>query len=145
MSTDTKQLAAGIVGGLAGGVLFGVMMQVMGMLGMVAGLVGQESAVVGWVVHLAISVLFGLAYAVSIGPRSTSWGRALGLGGIYGVFWWVLGALVIMPLWLGMLAFQVGQVQLQSLAGHIIYGIALAGVLHAMAQPARTVRVTSGA
>jgi hypothetical protein len=60
MSTDTKQMAAGVVGGLAGGVLFGVMMQVMGMLGMVAGLVREESAVIGWVVHLPISVLFGL-------------------------------------------------------------------------------------
>lgn len=79
---------------------------------------------------------------MSIGPKSTSWARALGLGGIYGVFWWVLGALLIMPLWLGMLAFQLGQVQLQSLAGHIVYGIALAGVLHAMALPARTRKAT---
>lgn len=73
MTTDTKQLTAGVVGGLVGGVLFGVMMQMMGMLGMVAGLVGQDGAAVGWVVHLAISILFGLGFALVIGPRSTSW------------------------------------------------------------------------
>ena len=145
MSIDVKQLTAGVVGGLVGGVLFGVMMQMMGMLGMVAGLVGQDSAAVGWVVHLAISVLFGLGYAVSIGPRSTSWARALGLGAVYGVFWWVLGALIIMPAILGMPVLQVGTPQIQSLVGHIVYGLALGGVLHAMVQPGRTRDVTSRA
>lgn len=135
MSMDTKQLTAGVVGGLVGGVLFGVMMQMMGMLGMVAGLVGQDGAAVGWVVHLAISVLFGLGYAVTIGPRSTSWSRALGLGAAYGVVWWVLGALIIMPAILGMPVLQVGTPQVQSLVGHIVYGLALGGVLHAMVQP----------
>jgi uncharacterized membrane protein YagU involved in acid resistance len=145
MTTDTKQLTAGVVGGLVGGVLFGLMMQMMGMLGMVAGLVGQDGAAVGWVVHLAISILFGLGYAVSIGPRSSSWARALGLGAVYGVIWWVLGALVIMPAMLGMPVLQVRQPQLQSLAGHIIYGVALGAVLHAMVQPAQTGRVASRA
>jgi uncharacterized membrane protein YagU involved in acid resistance len=145
MSMDTKQLTAGVVGGLVGGVLFGVMMQVMGMLGMVAGLVGQESIAVGWVVHLAISALFGLGYALTIGPRSTSWARALGLGAVYGVIWWVLGALIIMPAILGMPVFQVGTPQMQSLVGHIVYGLALGGVLHAMVQPGRTRKVTSRA
>jgi uncharacterized membrane protein YagU involved in acid resistance len=145
MSMDTKQLTAGVVGGLVGGVLFGVMMQMMGMLGMVAGLVGQDGAAVGWVVHLVISVLFGLGYAVTIGPRSTSWGRALGLGAVYGVIWWVLGALIVMPAILGMPVLQVGTPQVQSLVGHIVYGLALGGVLHAMVQPGRTRNVTSRA
>jgi uncharacterized membrane protein YagU involved in acid resistance len=145
MSIDAKQLTAGVVGGLVGGVLFGVMMQMMGMLGMVAGLVGRDGAAVGWVVHLAISILFGLGFAVVIGPRSTSWGRALGLGAVYGVILWVVGALLIMPAMLGMPVFQVGQPQWQSLVGHIVYGVALGGVLHAMVQPARSGKVTSRA
>lgn len=145
MTTDTRYLTAGAVGGLVGGVAFGLMMQAMGMLGMVAGLIGQDNAGVGWVVHLVISTLFGLAYAVVLGPRATSWSLALGLGTAYGVFWWVLGALVLMPAFLGMPVLQVGQGQLQSLVGHIIYGLALGGVLHAMVQPARSRDVTSRA
>lgn len=145
MTTDTRYLTAGVVGGLVGGVIFGLMMQAMGMLGMVASLVGQDSAAVGWVVHLVNSTLFGLAYAVVLGPRSTSWPLALGLGTVYGVFWWVLGALVLMPAFLGMPVLQVGQGQLQSLVGHIVYGLALGAVLHAMVQPARTRNVTSRA
>lgn len=145
MSMDPKQLTAGVVGGLVGGVLFGLMMQMMGMLGMVAGLVGQDGAAVGWVVHLAISVLFGLGYAVAFGPRSSSWSWALGLGAVYGVVWWVLGALIIMPAIMGMPVLQVGTLQMQSLVGHIVYGVALGGVLHAMVQPGRTRQVTSRA
>lgn len=48
---------------LAGGILFGALMHMMGMLEMVAGLVGQDSTGVGWVVHLGISALFGIGYA----------------------------------------------------------------------------------
>lgn len=136
---------AGAVGGLAGGVVFGVMMQTMGMLGMVAGLVGSDSAGVGWLVHLAISVLFGVGYAVVLGARSASWGHAAGIGAVYGVAWWVLGALLIMPLWMGMPVLQIGTPQIQSLIGHIVYGIVAAGVFHAMTQPARAGRVSSTA
>jgi uncharacterized membrane protein YagU involved in acid resistance len=145
MTTDTRYMTAGVVGGVVGGVIFGFMMQAMGMLGMVASLVGQDSAAVGWVVHLAISALFGVAYAMFLGSRSTSWALALGLGAVYGVVWWVLGALVLMPAFLGMPVLQVGQGQLQSLLGHLIYGLALAAVLHAMVQPARARNVTSRA
>ncbi|MDP8978236.1 MAG: hypothetical protein M3N17_06625 [Actinomycetota bacterium] len=132
---DPKRLAAGVVGGLAGGVLFGLMLQTMGMLGVIAGLVGQDSVGVGWVVHLAIAALFGLGYAVTFGAASSSWGRALGLGAVYGAIWWVLGALLIMPAWMGMPVLQVGGPQLLSLVGHVIYGLALGAVFQAMTQP----------
>jgi uncharacterized membrane protein YagU involved in acid resistance len=131
---DTKRLVAGVAGGLVGGLIFGVMMQAMGMLGMVAGLVGQDSVAVGWVVHLGISVMFGLGYVFTFGALSTSWGRAVGFGAVYGVIWWVLGALLIMPLWMGMPPFQIGAMQLQSLVGHLVYGGALGVVFQALVQ-----------
>lgn len=129
---ESKRLLGGLVGGLAGGVLFGLMMHKKGMLGMVAGLAGQDSAAVGWVVHLGISLLFGLVYGLIFGAASTSWGRAVGLGAVYGVIWWVLGALVIMPAWMGMPVFQVAEMQLQSLAGHLVYGVVLGAVYQAL-------------
>ena len=45
----------GAIAGLVGGVVFGIMMAMMGMLPMVGMLIGVESAVVGFIVHLAIS------------------------------------------------------------------------------------------
>ena len=40
-------------------------------------------------------------------------------------FWWVLGALILMPLGLGManMIFQIGTTQWLSLMGHLIYGM----------------------
>lgn len=130
---DPKRLIAGVVGGLAGGVLFGLMMQMMGILGMVAGLVGQEAVGIGWVVHLGISALFGLIYAPTVGAASSSWGRAVGFGAVYGVIWWVLGALLIMPAMMGMPVLQLGTTELQSLVGHVVYGVALGVVFQAVA------------
>lgn len=122
---DPKRLLAGAVGGLAGGVLFGMLMQMMGMLPMVGSLVGQDTVAVGWLVHLAISVALGLGFALTLGALSSSWGRAVGFGAVYGAIWWVLGALLIMPAAMDMPIFAVGATQLQSLMGHLIYGLAL--------------------
>jgi uncharacterized membrane protein YagU involved in acid resistance len=122
MRVDGRGLLAGAVGGVAGGVLFGAMMTVMGMMGMVAGLVGSESVVVGWLVHLAISVVFGAAYALVLGALTRSYGRGVGLGAIYGVAVWVVGPLLIMPVWMGMPPLMIGEPQVMSLIGHLLFG-----------------------
>ena len=41
--------------------------------------------------------------------------------------------------WLGMAVFQVGAMELQSLVGHIVYGLALGVVFHSAAQGVRSV------
>lgn len=123
----SKPLTAGIIAGLGGGVVFGMMMAMMGMLPMVAGLVGSQSAVIGGFVHMAISAAIGAFYglAVSIGRFLLSWGLAVLSGLINGMIWWVLGALVLMPLGLGMssMVFVIGQAKWMSLMGHMIYGV----------------------
>jgi uncharacterized membrane protein YagU involved in acid resistance len=120
-------LFAGIMGGLLGGVLFGALMTGMNMMEMVAMLVGAENVAVGWVVHLVIAAIFGALYALVLGPLTRSYGRAAGLGAVYGVILWVIGALLIMPLWLGMtvMVFVIGEDQLLSLVGHLVYGVVL--------------------
>lgn len=128
------RLAAGVAGGLAGGVVFGLMMQMMGMLSMVAMLVGSESAAVGWLVHLAISTFIGGTYALVLAPwagRPAS-GAVLGLG--YGAVWWVLGPLLIMPAMMGMGVFMINARAWQSLLGHLMFGVVL-GVVYALLYP----------
>jgi uncharacterized membrane protein YagU involved in acid resistance len=123
-----RNVAAGVVGGLAGGMVFGMLMQSMGMIPMVAMLVGSESVVVGWVVHLVISAVigggFGLVGARFL-PRTTS---AVGAGVAYGVIWWILGPLVLMPARLGMPLFQVDAMAGKSLMGHLVFGAVLGAV-----------------
>ncbi len=126
----SKSLVSGIIAGLGGGVVFGMMMAMMGMLPMVAGLVGSQSPVVGAIVHMAISATIGAFYgiAVTIGRFNLGWGFAVISGMVNGVIWWVLGALILMPLGLGMsnMVFVIGTTQWLSLMGHVIYGIVAA-------------------
>jgi uncharacterized membrane protein YagU involved in acid resistance len=130
------RVVAGIASGLAGGVVFGILMQVWGMMPMVAMLVGSESVALGWLVHLFNSALFGAVFAVLVGRWATTLAVAAGLGLAYGVLWWVLGALLIMPAWLGMTAmiFELDTNAWRSLLGHLIYGLLL-GLVYALLAP----------
>jgi hypothetical protein len=128
----SNQVFAGLAGGLAGGLAFGIIMQITGIVLMVAALVGGSTATVGWGVHLAISILFGLIFSAVfwrwLGPTGTT--IMLGLG--YGWLWWVFGGLLIMPTWLGSpdMVLNLNITAWQSLGGHIVYGLIL-GVVYA--------------
>lgn len=115
----------GAIAGLAGGVVFGIMMGMMGMLPMVGMLVRQENALIGFIVHMAISAFIGAVYGLVVGRFAANASTALIGGVINGVVWWVLGALILMPLLLGMnqMVFVIGQAQWFSLMGHILYGL----------------------
>jgi hypothetical protein len=90
-------------------------------------LVGSQSPVVGAIAHMVISAAIGAFYgaAVTLGRFHLSTGFAVISGMINGVIWWILGALILMPLGLGMtnMVFQIGTAQWMSLMGHLIYGI----------------------
>lgn len=127
----------GIVGGLAGGVVFGIVMGIMGMMPMIANLVGSDSAFVGWVVHLILSMIIGVFYAWWFAKMTTSTMKGVGYGMLHGIIWWIVGGLTIMPLLLGMSvnyanAFEMNS--LLSLAGHLMYGVTLGVVYYAMAK-----------
>ncbi len=119
----------GVTAALIGGSVFGVQMAVGGMLPMLAQMVGSQNPVVGFGMHLMISAIIGAVYGV-IAPRlPAGWLVSMGAGIVYGVIWWVLGALIMMPLMLGMseMVFQIGDMQWMSLIGHVIFGIITAG------------------
>ncbi|MGI8425847.1 MAG: hypothetical protein ACR2FO_03040 [Actinomycetota bacterium] len=126
----TTRLPAGIAGGLAGGLVFGTMMQMMGVIPMIAMLVGSESVMVGWIVHLAISAFIGASFAVLFGTKASAFGPAAGIGLAYGAAWWVLGPLLLMPAKLGMPLFMLNTMAWQSLMGHLMYGLVL-GLVYA--------------
>lgn len=121
-ATMGRRVTAGVLGGLAGGLVFGVLMATTGMLPMVAALIGSDSAAVGFGLHLVNSVIIGLGLTVVLGGMLTGYGRGAVLGLLYGAVWWVLGALLIMPLMLGMPIFAVNTMALVSLMGHLVYG-----------------------
>ncbi|MGI8312941.1 hypothetical protein [Saccharopolyspora hattusasensis] len=118
----------GAVAGIGGGIVFGILMAVMGMLPMVAMLVGSDNAGVGVVVHLVISAILGVGFGL-VAPFTQFW-PLLGAGVVYGAIWWVLGGLLLMPAGLGMPVFQLGAMAMWSLLGHLLYGIVTAAVLY---------------
>jgi uncharacterized membrane protein YagU involved in acid resistance len=154
MSTTTHTTRAGLgtrivsgaIAGVAGGVVFGILMAMMGMLPMVGMLVGVESASVGFLVHLVNSAVIGAVFGVLAWGLADRAAPVLGAGMVYGVIWWVLGALILMPLWLSVTAdpmmrdmiFVVGQDQWLSLMGHVLFGLITAGVLFGLRRRAQS-------
>lgn len=121
-----RRVVAGAAGGVAGGLVFGLLMAFMGMLPMVASMVGSDSAAVGFGVHMVISVLIGWGLVVPLGGMlSTSYAKGAVIGLAYGALWWVLGPLVIMPAMLGMPLFAIDAMAMFSLMGHLVYGVIL--------------------
>lgn len=120
-----KSIGAGAIAGLGGGAVFGMMMAMMGMLPMVAMLAGSEDPMIGFIVHMAISAAIGGVYGLVAGRLPQTMGTAVLAGAVNGVVWWVLGALIMMPLMLGMSAMvlQIGQTQWMSLIGHLMFGV----------------------
>lgn len=115
----------GILGGLAGGLVFGMMMQLMDFMPMIAMLVDSDSVAVAWVVHLAISAFIGAIFGLAVSMRPLGLGALAGAGVAYGVLWWVLGPLLLMPAKLGMPLFQFDSMTWKSLMGHMIFGVVL--------------------
>src|SRR5919108_5158867 len=126
--SDNRALSLGALAGLIGGIPFGFMMWMMGMMPMIGMLVRVESTFVGLLVHAAISAITGAIYGFFAVRFPLTLSNAVLGGLLYGVIWWVLGALILMPALLGMfeMIFVIQQMQWMSLLGHIIFGEVLA-------------------
>lgn len=138
-----SDVANGIVSGLVGGIIFGIMMQMMTaptleggqmpMMAMAAKVVRSDIMAVGWLYHLFNSAVIGAVFGWLLGTRSQTYAAGLGWGALYGFAWWILGGLILMPLFLGMAPFAplqmepMRRVAMGSLVGHLIYGLILGG------------------
>jgi uncharacterized membrane protein YagU involved in acid resistance len=128
-----RALGRGALGGLVGGLLFTLVMLQVGFLETVASLVGGVSPRTGLLVHLAISLLIGASYGVLFHRQSFDVGSALGWGVSYGLFWWVLGPMTLLPMLLGSpprWSAEVAAALLPSLVGHLAYGAGLGLVFY---------------
>lgn len=133
----SKHLTAGLAASLAGGLVFGMMMQMMGMIPMVAGLVGSQSAVIGWAVHLIISAVLGATFAGLHVGAGILRGQPIAAGAVYGLVLWALFPVTFMPLMMGMPVMWSlpGLISTApSLMGHLIYGTVMGLVYRSLAR-----------
>jgi len=141
-----SKIGAGVIAGLLAGLAFGIMMQMMTtpmpmaeggrmpMMAMVAQVVRSDSLTVGWMFLLFNGVVMGGIFGYVLGGRAARIGGGLAWGALYGLFLWVLGGLILMPILLGMAAFapltmapmRPGAVG--SLVAHLLCGLVLGGV-----------------
>ena len=63
------------------------MMGMMGMLPMVASVVGSESAAVGFLYHMFNSVVIGAIFGLVFGAWSHTYGQGAAFGLLYGACW----------------------------------------------------------
>ena len=81
----TVRLSAGLVAGLAGGLLFSL----------------AVGTLIGFIPHLIISGVLGVLFALFIGHRLKTAGGGMVWGEAYGILWWLVGYLTLIPLALG--------------------------------------------
>jgi uncharacterized membrane protein YagU involved in acid resistance len=124
-----RALLFGMAASLGGGLAFTVIMLATNALPIVAGLMGMSGALEGFLVHMGISTLIGAAYGLLFQREAQSSHTALGWGLVYGIVWWVLGPLTLLPALLGLPLQWSGAAvsgNFPSLIGHVLYGTVLA-------------------
>jgi hypothetical protein len=130
------RFSASVIAGLIAGVVFGLTMQMMTaptpdggrmpMLAMVGQIVGSPTIGVGWLYHLFNSAIIGAMFGWLLGGRVHTYASGVGWGAAYGFGWWILGGLILMPVFLGMPVFAplmmppMRMVAMGSLIGHLI-------------------------
>src|SRR3984957_6166621 len=127
-----------VVGGLAGilgGWVFGQWMAKVNHFPLIAGLIHLSSRNVGVALHFVFAFIIGATFGMLFQRDVRGYGSCLGWGFGYGIFWWFLGPMTLMPLWQGRSldwSYQHGQELFGSLVGHVVYGL-IVGVIYATA------------
>jgi uncharacterized membrane protein YagU involved in acid resistance len=125
----------GAAASLGGGFLFSLVMMAIGFLPKVAGLVGGSSPALGFVVHMLISAMIGMSYGLLFRHEAPDFGSGMAWGLVYGLIWWFIGPLTLMPILLGgqfLWTPETAGALLPSLIGHLIYGASTAMVYMAL-------------
>jgi uncharacterized membrane protein YagU involved in acid resistance len=97
-------------------------------------LVNSSSREVGIAIHFAIAVVIGATFGLLFQRDVRGYGSSLGWGLAYGMFWWFLGPLTLLPLLQGRpidWSAERGSALFGSLIGHVIYGL-LVGMMYGL-------------
>jgi hypothetical protein len=162
--TMRHRIAAGIGAGLVAGLTFAVVMRVLPvsapdgshitMITYAARLLRAGSPVAGWLAYVTYAVVLGALFGAffPVGRRSRF--RTALLGGVWGLGWFVVIGLGLIPALLGSRPLstaalrELENVGVPLLVGHIIYGLILGSgfnlILNAFTRPGNSDRTQTG-
>jgi len=128
-SQTLRSLGWGFVASLIGGLIFSVVMVSTGALSQIAALFASSSLVLGFAVHLLVSIFIGVSYGVLFQREASTVGAGVMWGMLYGLVWWILGPLTFLPIFLkGSFSWtcEAANAALPELIGHLLYGASTA-------------------
>ena len=129
----SRAVVVGGLAGIVGGWAFGQWMAKVNHFPLIAGLIHLSSPNAGVALHFVFAFIIGASFGLIFQRDVRGYGSCLGWGFGYGIFWWFLGPMTIMPLWQGRgldWSYQHGQELYGSLLGHVVYGL-IVGVIYA--------------
>jgi hypothetical protein len=113
------------VAGLTGALVSAPLMFATGVLPRTAGPGTAFSSALGLAVHLLIGAVLGMSYGLLFRDEAPTAGWGFLWGSVFGIIWWYLGPMTLLPLlltgecdWSNDAASQL----LPSLLGHLVYG-----------------------
>ncbi len=120
-----RSIQWGAFAGLVGGLISSPVMFATGILPKVAGLDTSFVGLRGLIMHLIVSAAIGMTYGLLFRNEAPSLGLGIPWGFLFGLIWWYVGPLTLLPLILtGAFDWRASaaSVLLPSLIGHLIYG-----------------------
>lgn len=129
-----QALVVGGVGGLLGAWVFLWGIETAGFFSVVAGMVGMGSPAAGGLLHYLIGLVIAMTFALLFHRDVGGTGSALIWGMGYGVLWWILGPLTLLPLFTDSpvhWTVEAARASFSSLVAHLLYG-AVVGLVYAL-------------
>src|SRR5271170_6387703 len=130
-----RSVGWGAVAGLIGGFASMPVMIATGVLPKVAGVDSSFVGVRGIVIHLLVSTSIGMTYGLLFRDETASPGNGIAWGWLFGLIWWYLGPMTLLPLLLTGVcdwSTDAASTLLPSLLGHLIYGAVTALIFYLM-------------
>jgi hypothetical protein len=96
-----RAIIGGVLAGIAGGWIFGRWMEQVNFYPVIARIVGSSSNMVGHTLHYLFAAVIGASFGLLFQRDLRGYGSSMAWGMAYGIFWWFLGPLTLLPLCLG--------------------------------------------
>ena len=92
-----RSLQWGAIAGFTGGLVSSPFLFAAHVLSNILGVDTQLSTIQGLLIHLLVSTLIGTSYGVLFRDEASNLGMASAWGGMFGLIWWYLGPLTLLP------------------------------------------------